>query len=293
MDGILLIDKPAGLTSAEADRRVRRWLKPARVGHLGTLDPLATGLLPLVVGEATKLAPFLADAEKEYEGVIRLGVETDTLDSAGRVVREAPVPALDTVLLAELAARFSGTIEQTPPVYSAIKRAGVPLYKLARRGAPVAPPSPRLVEVRNLELEPGDADEVRFRMVCSAGTYLRAFARDIGVALGSAAHLAKLRRLRSGGLSVEQAKALSDVLAELEGGGRVELLGMREALSHLAEAQVEERLGCRLRNGDFSALDGRVPAGALLFKVVCGESLLAVAEATSNATARLVRVFVG
>src|SRR5690348_3972653 len=140
MDGILLIDKPGGITSAEVVRRIKARVRPSRVGHLGTLDPFATGLLPILVGEGTKLAPFLQDGEKQYEGTIALGVETDTLDPTGLAVRTADVPAITPAMLAETAARFTGRIVQQPPIFSAIKRGGVPLYKLARRGDEVEPP---------------------------------------------------------------------------------------------------------------------------------------------------------
>src|ERR1700675_480767 len=146
VNAIVLVDKPAGISSAGVVRRVKSRVKPARVGHLGTLDPFATGLLPIMIGEATKLAPFIDGGDKEYAGLIRLGVETDTLDRDGAEVRRAEVPAISPEKIAQVAAQFTGTIEQVPPVYSAIKRAGVPLYWLARRGDEVAPPDKRSVE---------------------------------------------------------------------------------------------------------------------------------------------------
>ncbi|HZO83342.1 MAG TPA: tRNA pseudouridine(55) synthase TruB [Candidatus Binataceae bacterium] len=292
MDGVLLVDKPAGIGSAEVVRKIKAHLRPARVGHLGTLDPFATGLLPILVGEATKLAPFLQDAEKEYAGVIRLGVETDTLDPTGGVVRDAEIPVLDPAPLAEVTARFTGKIVQQPPVFSAIKRAGVPLYKLARRGVKVEPPPPREVEISRLEIAPLAPAALRFVAVCSTGTYMRALARDVGLALGTVAHLAELRRIRSGCLGLERARPLDEVLAALaEGRGSELLIGLSEALATMPEAQagpVEERM---LRNGDSRALDGLAPAGTRLFKVVSRGRLIAVAEATSRVTARVLRVF--
>ncbi len=292
MDGVLLVDKPAGIGSAEVVRKIKAHVRPARVGHLGTLDPFATGLLPILIGEATKLAPFLQDAEKEYAGVIRLGVETDTLDPTGAVVRSAEVPALDAARLAEIAGRFSGKIMQEPPVFSAIKRAGVPLYKLARRGAEVEPPQPREVEISSLEIVPLDSTTLRFVAVCSTGTYMRALARDIGLALGTVAHLAELRRLRSGSFTLERARPLSQVLAALTEHRESELLiGLCEALAAMPEAQAGPAETRLLRNGDSRALFGLAPEGARLFKVVSDGRLIAVAEATSRVTARLVRVF--
>jgi tRNA pseudouridine55 synthase len=160
MDGIILVDKPAGPSSAEIVRRIKGQVKPARVGHLGTLDPFATGVLPILVGEGTKLATFLQEGEKEYEGSIALGAETDTLDHSGTVVRAAAVPELEPSRLTEIAERFTGMIEQTPPIYSAIKRAGVPLYKRARRGEEVAPPPSRRIEVKRLELDADGPDAI-------------------------------------------------------------------------------------------------------------------------------------
>jgi tRNA pseudouridine55 synthase len=309
LSGVILIDKPAGPTSAEVVRQVKWRVKPARVGHLGTLDPFATGVLPILVGEGTKLAPFLHDGDKHYEGLIALGSETDTLDRTGEVVRTAPIPTIDKARLEALAARFSGTVIQTPPIFSAIKRDGVPLYKLARRGDEVAPPPAREVQISQLELTAEGAGAIRFSLVCSAGTYMRSLARDIGVALDSAAHLAELRRTRSGGFAIENARPMATVLAALDGrsnpltlasearhadhGGDVGLIAMRDAVPELPEVAVDAALEQRLRNGDSRALDGLVPPHANKhFKVIFGGRLIAIAEATSRVTAVIARVFV-
>jgi tRNA pseudouridine55 synthase len=294
MDGILLVDKPAGITSAEAVRQIKARVRPARVGHLGTLDPFATGLLPVLIGEATKLAPFLQDGEKEYEGVIRLGVETDTLDRTGAEIQTAEVPLLTSVMLAEAAARYTGRIVQQPPIFSAIKRDGVPLYRLARRGVEVEPPPPREVVISRLNLDAVDATSLHFIAACSTGTYMRSLARDIGIALGTVAHLAELRRLRNGSFTLREARPLAAVLEALADSGSgdpIGLIGMREALATMAEAEADANQVRRLRNGDSRALDGLVPAGAKLFKVVSAGALIAVAEASSRVTARVVRVF--
>ena len=299
MDAVLIIDKPAGITSAEVVRQIKARVRPARVGHLGTLDPFATGLLPILIGEATKLAPFLQDGEKEYEGVIRLGVETDTLDRTGAETQRAEVPALTSEMLAEAAARFTGRIVQQPPIFSAIKRDGVPLYRLARRGVEVEPPAPREVDIPRLRLEEIDATSIHFVAACSSGTYMRSLARDIGLALGTVAHLAELRRLRNGSFTLAEARPLAEVLEALGEAGRgngirQNLLGairMREALATMAEAEAQPEQVRQLRNGDSRALDGLAPAGAKIFKVVSAGALVAVAEATSRVTARVVRVF--
>jgi tRNA pseudouridine55 synthase len=292
MDGIILIDKPCGPTSADVVRQIKWRVKSARTGHLGTLDPFATGVLPIMVGEGTKLAPFLHDGEKRYEGLIALGTETDTLDRTGEVVRTAPVPPFDAAALDAIAARFTGRITQTPPIYSAIKRDGVPLYKRARRGEEVAPPPPRDVDIAHLELAGAGEGRLHFAVTCSPGTYVRSLARDIGIALGGAAQLMELRRTRSGLFTIEAAHPLEEVLERLERGeGAACLIGLRAALPRLPEVAVGEEIARRLRNGDSRALDGMVPSQAEFFKVIAGDRLLAVAEVTSRVTAVIARIF--
>ncbi len=292
MNAILLVDKPAGISSAEVVRRIKSRVKPARVGHLGTLDPFATGLLPIMIGEATKLAPFIDSGDKEYAGLIRLGVETDTLDRDGAEVRRAEVPAIFAEKLAEVTAQFTGPIDQVPPVYSAIKRAGVPLYRLARRGDEVAPPDKRSVEIKRLDLTCEAVDAIRFVATCSPGTYARSLARDIGVALGTVAHLDELRRTRNGAFSIADAMPLADILASLDSDAPLRLISLREALVGIPEVMVDATAEKRLRNGDSRALDSLVPGGGSLFKVISpsGE-LIAVARATSRVTAIVERIF--
>ena len=294
MNGIVLVDKPAGISSADVVRRIKARVKPARVGHLGTLDPFATGLLPIMIGEATKLAPFIDSGDKTYAGLIRLGTETDTLDRDGAVVRTAEVPALSPEKIAEVAARFTSVIDQVPPVYSAIKRAGVPLYKLARRGEDVEPPEVRRVEIKHLELalDAHSADALRFVAVCTPGTYARALARDIGVALGTVAHLEELRRTGNGTFSLVEASPLPDVLAALDSGAPFNLLTLRAALPDTPELTVDARVEARLRNGDSRALDSLAPVGAELFKVISTTGdLIAIARTSSRVTAIIERIF--
>jgi tRNA pseudouridine55 synthase len=184
----------------------RRTLNEKRIGHLGTLDPFAKGLLVLVVGRATRLAPFAAGWPKAYEGIIRLGVTTDTDDLTGKVVATAPWTGITPAQLAEVIGRFRGGYEQTPPAYSAVKVAGERSYKRARRGEAVAL-EPRSVEIRELEIVEAAVPDLAFRATVSAGTYLRSLARDIGAALGCGAHLAALRRTAVGPLRLEDAVA--------------------------------------------------------------------------------------
>lgn len=289
MDGIILIDKPSGITSAEVVRRIKARVKPARVGHLGTLDPFATGVLPIMIGEATKLAPMLEGGEKVYEGIIKLGVETDSLDRDGNVVREASVPVIDADRLAAVAMQFAGKIEQVPPVFSAIKREGVRMYKLARKSNPqeIEPPPTRIVEIKHLALALASPDEIRFEATCSPGTYARALARDIGIALGTVGHLKDLRRVRSGHFAIEDAISLEDALLEPSR----HLMGLREALPDLAELNVDDGAAKLLRNGDPRALAGKLPTASEMFKVIHQGHLIAVAKATSRVTATIVRVF--
>jgi tRNA pseudouridine55 synthase len=295
MDGIILIDKPAGPASAEVVRKIKARIasrKPApRVGHLGTLDPFATGLLPIMVGEGTKLAPFIQSGDKEYEGTIAFGIETDTLDATGTTVRTAPLPELSSESLEEVTAQFSGSVEQVPPVFSAIKRAGVPLYKLARRGVEVAPPAPRTVEIKRLELRVLDESHLEFRVVCSTGTYIRSLARDIGEKLGTAAHLGSLRRLRSGHFKINQAHPFEQVLRQLDTGVELEIISLSDALALLPEVEIDSERERQLRRGDARALDFLAPPGASLFKVVAQGELVAIGEATSRVTAKIARVF--
>lgn len=251
MNGILLIDKPAGLSSADVVRRVKRHAS-VKVGHLGTLDPFATGVLPLCLGEATKIAQFLNTADKRYEGVIRLGWATDTGDRTGSRVRESAVPDLGIVDMQELAARFIGEQLQTPPMYSALKRDGVPLYKLARQGIEVERTA-RPIRIDRLTLQPEGAS-LHFAVDCSKGTYIRVLAEDVGAALGTAAHLEALRRTAFGSFTDAAAVALDDWTPEGERG----LVSLRDALAHLPVVALDQRAIEAVRQGKVWVL-GTIP----------------------------------
>jgi tRNA pseudouridine55 synthase len=233
---------------------------------------------------------MLEGGEKVYEGTIKLGVETDSLDRDGKVVREAAVPSIDAARLAEVALQFTGKIEQVPPVFSAIKRDGVRMYKLARKGDPqeLEPPPIRTVDIKQLALEVIAPDEIRFVATCSPGTYARSLARDIGVALGTVAHLKELRRTRSGHFALADAISLAEALAAAESRC---LIGLRDALPDLAELNVDDDAEKLLRNGDPRALEGKIPPGTEMFKVIHKDQLIAVAKATSRVTAIIVRGF--
>ena len=193
ISGILLLDKPQGLSSNQALQRVRHLFRASKAGHTGSLDPLATGLLPVCFGEATKIAGFLLGSKKAYDAEVRLGVTTTTDDAEGEVLSTRPIPAFDDATLAAALATLRGRIVQTPPAYSAIKQGGVALYKRARRGEDVQVPQ-REVDVDRIELTARAGDRVQLHVECGSGTYVRSLARDLGERLGCGAHLTALRR---------------------------------------------------------------------------------------------------
>jgi len=219
--GILPVDKPAGMTSHDVVARVRRATGEGRVGHAGTLDPMATGLLVVLVGAYTRLAPYLTSADKSYEATITFGFETDTDDADGSPVRTSAVceHLADPAYAARVLHGFLGTSSQTPPAYSAIKLGGQTAHKAARAGNPLAL-APREIEVLAADLQAVDAesDSWRVAFTVSKGTYVRSLARDIGRACGSAAHLSALRRVTSGTLTLDDAHPLDDVTAAAENG---------------------------------------------------------------------------
>lgn len=205
LDGVLVLDKPVGPSSSTVLQAVKKLSGAKKAGHAGTLDPLASGVLPLLFGEATKFAQYGLDADKEYRASIRLGVATDTGDAEGKVLAERPVQVDDGVV-AKALARFRGSIEQVPPMFSALKRDGKPLYELAREGRLVER-APRKVEIHEMELLGRKDGLLDIRIRCSKGTYIRQLAADLGEALGTGGHLAALRRTAVGQLRVENAIA--------------------------------------------------------------------------------------
>jgi tRNA pseudouridine55 synthase len=250
MDGVLVIDKPAGPTSFDVVRRVRALLKAKKVGHTGTLDPMATGVLPLCLGEATKVAGFITEGDKAYEAVVRLGVETDTQDAEGKVVAEAAVPPLTAALLEEALGRFRGTFEQVPPMYSAVKVGGRRLYELARAGEEVER-SGRPVTVYELVLRDFSATQLRLSLRCSKGFFVRTLAQDLGRVLGCGAHLAALRRTASGPFSLAHAVSLGEVegLAREPVALARRLVPVAEALTDLPAVRVGAEEAARVLHG--------------------------------------------
>lgn len=254
MNGILLVDKPEGLSSAGTIRALKARFGAAKVGHLGTLDPFASGLLPLCIGEATKVAGYLLLERKAYSGTIRLGIETDTLDRTGRVTATATVPDLPAATVDELARRFVGQQQQVPPMFSALKRDGVPLYKLARRGIAVERAA-RAIDIARLDLVARGPDRLDFGLECSKGTYVRVLAADLGRALGTVAHLEALRRTAVGSFQVRDART-PEALAALS---ELPLVSIREALAGLRSFTLEPEALVLLRRGQQGPLR-RLPA---------------------------------
>lgn len=255
VSGILLLDKPAGMSSNQALQRAKRLFAAAKAGHTGSLDPLATGVLPLCFGEATKFSQYLLDADKVYESCFCLGVATDTGDAEGEVVQRADASALTLPVIETALADFRGAIEQQPPMYSAIKRDGQPLYKLARAGIEVDRPS-RTVQIRRLEVRdfrPGEWAQLDVEVACSKGTYVRSLAMDIGEQLGVGGHVRELRRTAVGPFRIEECVPLTTLQALRD---RDELAAMDEllrpmdrALDHLPLLHLPESSGFYLRQG--------------------------------------------
>jgi len=217
--GFLVVDKPRGVTSHDMVDAARRWLGTRRVGHLGTLDPLATGVLPLAVRAATKLVPYV-DGSKAYWSRLRLGVSTDTLDAEGEVLHRHEGPLPDEAAVREALAGFEGDVEQVPPMYSAVKHGGVPLYKLARRGEQVER-APRRVHIESIRMLAWEPPDLEVEVLCSPGTYVRVLAADLGERLGCGGHLADLRRTRNGPFGMEAA-VTPEVLEAEAGEGKIE-----------------------------------------------------------------------
>src|SRR5438046_6716645 len=209
-DGALLVDKAAGMTSHDVVAIVRRRLQMKKVGHCGTLDPIATGLLLLTLGRGTKIQDLLMSEDKEYSGTMILGQTTDTQDSAGNVTQERPVPPLDEATVRAAFEKFSADFYQMPPMVSAIKQGGVPLYKLVRQGKTVER-EPRLVHVYRYTIDRIASPEIDFSVVCSKGFYVRTYAHDIGAELGCGAHLYSLRRVKSGRFDVANAISVDQI----------------------------------------------------------------------------------
>jgi tRNA pseudouridine55 synthase len=249
MDGVLVIDKPAGLTSHDVVNRVRRILRERSVGHLGTLDPLATGVLPLVAGRMTRLAQFYTASEKTYEGVIRFGFATDTYDAEGKPLAEPQTVKVTLDDLQALASRFLGRIQQMPPPFSAKKIHGVPAYKLARKHREVEL-QPVEVEIKEFELLDWDGEQAHFRARVASGTYMRSVAHEMGQILGCGAHLAALRRTALGEFGLADAHPLEELDGAAQQGRAEDLfIRPRKLLPEMPSVTASEEMAARIRVG--------------------------------------------
>jgi len=249
MDGVLVIDKPGGLTSHDVVNRVRRILHERSVGHLGTLDPLATGVLPLVAGRMTRLAQFYTASEKTYEGVIRFGFATDTYDAEGEPQAEPQTIKATLEQLRELSGRFRGRIRQMPPPFSAKKIHGVPAYKLARKHREVEL-EPVEVEIKEFDLFDWDGENARFRARVASGTYMRSVAHEMGQILGCGAHLASLRRTALGEFALADARSLEELEQAAQQARAEELfIHPRKLLPEMPGVTANEEMLARIRVG--------------------------------------------
>jgi tRNA pseudouridine55 synthase len=282
MNGVLIIDKPSGLTSHDVVNRVRRVLNERSVGHLGTLDPLATGVLPLVVGSFTRLAQFYTASEKTYQGVIRFGFSTDTYDAEGEPTSPARTVQVSLEELGDLASRFRGRIEQVPPPFSAKKIHGVPAYKLARKHQDV-PLKPVQVEIMEFQITELQDERARFSARVAAGTYMRSVAHDMGQAIGCGAHLESLRRTAAGEFVMEDAHTLEEVdVAARNGQTEGIFVHPRRILPQFPSVAANEEMAARIRSGRTVNLPELSRARQV--KVFCGQrELIAIATRVAGA----------
>ena len=287
LDGILVLDKPINMSSARVVAAVKKALKARKVGHAGTLDPFAEGVLVCCVNQATRLAGFLLHGKKKYVAGLKLGQETDTQDLTGTVVATANPADYSRQTIQAVFGSFKGTIKQSPPVYSALKHNGVPLYKLARRGRPVQKP-PRQVQIYDIGVQEVDLPYVRFEVSCSAGTYIRTLGADIGNKLGCGGHLVALKRTESSGFTLDQAIPVA-ALEESSFSRSVstKMIRMKDALPEMPEFCVDDQLAEKIRHGqiltnrDLAGAQGSRktrPAGKY-FRIIDGaQDLIAIVE---------------
>jgi tRNA pseudouridine55 synthase len=249
-DGVVIIDKPEGITSHDAVQEIKRSLAAAKVGHTGTLDPFATGVLVMGINQGTKLIPFLDKTGKAYKAVMVLGASTDTYDVTGKVVATGDIGGVTERDIESAFSRFVGDILQQPPAFSAVKVDGVRLYKLARSGAEIPEQQARPVHIHSLRPVDFSPPRVSFEVVCSPGTYIRSLAADIGRMLGTGAYLERLTRTASGPFTLEAAHRLSEFTAlGLSGYGAV--IGLREAVADMMEIPISDQEAALVANGGF------------------------------------------
>ena len=299
MNGFIVIDKPAGITSHDVVHAVRRITGVKKAGHTGTLDPFATGVLPVALGEGTKAIQFLDESRKEYRAVMKLGEATDTQDLSGAVTSRTDWLAVTPDDIDRVAARYTGSISQVPPMFSALKHQGVPLYKFARRGTDIIR-EPREIEIFSLIIDHLDLPEVAFTVSCSRGTYVRTLAHDMGAELGCGAHLVRLQRTVSGPFNLSMALPLDRVASLAKVGELTDIvISPYDALAHLPDLQVSDRGKALVANGvvpemgEFTGLPATPFGLGERVRISRERRLLAIAEiaAECNQVMRLVRVF--
>jgi tRNA pseudouridine55 synthase len=299
-DGIILIDKEEGKTSFDVVKAIRRLLNVKKVGHAGTLDPFATGLLIILLGQGTKLSNYLMAGDKAYQATMRLGVETDTQDLTGRVIKKRLVPEFEPGFIRKVAQRFLGEIEQVPPLFSAVNYRGKRAYELAREGIKVDLQK-RRVKVHSLAITSIDLPDVTMKVTCSRGTYVRSLAADLGKALGPGAHLQSLRRLCSGHFSVKDAQRLENV--ERLSRDRLvpqTIIPLHQALPDMKRARVDSGMAQRIRNGhqpecEEVAMWDLPRSFQGYMQLVDGQGLVAIAKVhpllENKASLKIMRVF--
>jgi tRNA pseudouridine55 synthase len=285
--GILIVDKPQDMTSAGVIRRIKKISGINKIGHTGTLDPMATGVMICTINRATRLSRFFLESPKKYTAVLGLGVETDTLDATGNVLATRPVDRISEQAVIEACKAFEGEIEQIPPAYSALKHKGVPLYTYARKGAPVVKP-PRNVVISSIKIHDIDFPDIRLDIECSSGTYIRSLCADIGEMLGCGGHMKALRRTGCGGFNISDAVSLEEIESHSTLADIRQLIPMADALPEMAtlvaKADVKEiiKYGKPLVIRDLKDIEtdfarGAETADARFIKVIDAENrLLAV-----------------
>jgi tRNA pseudouridine55 synthase len=249
ISGILIVDKPAGISSAKVVACVKELLKAKKAGHTGTLDPFATGVLVCCINRATKLAGFFLHGNKKYEAVLRLGIETDTQDSTGNVTRICNPDKFSEETIISVFKSYEGILTQVPPVYSALKYKGIPLYKLARSDKPVQKPA-RKISIIDLNIQDIQLPTICFEVFCSSGTYIRSLCADIGASLGCGGHLKELRRIESSGFTLKEAitlEELKDLTSANKSSGRI--ISMSSALKDFPEHTADKILANKIKYG--------------------------------------------
>lgn len=289
MDGILIVDKPSGITSYQVVAKVKKILKAAKVGHGGTLDPLATGVLPIFLNRATKLVPFLTNSTKRYRATLRLGIATDTQDREGRIVAESNYIPEDHQLITQILNSFKGTIEQIPPMFSALKYQGMPLYKLARKGISLERKA-RTVHLHEIKVIDISLPYVTFEVCCSPGTYIRTLCADVGKKLECGAHLVELKRLQNGNFRLVDSMSLDQLklLAE-QNSIKENLFSLSESFKALPKVMVENQVITILKKSRTILVSHlkNTPLPSIkmgdLLKVICrGDNLIAIVQSLIN-----------